>query len=280
MINVYVDGSCVNNGCENAQAGYGVFFKEGDERNEYNRVQGKQTNNTGELTGFIRALEILKDDIEKDKDIHIYTDSEYVMKCMKSYGDKLAKNDWKTSNGKLPPNRDLLKKAYGLYKPNEKYITLHHIKAHTNSSDEHSVGNSEADRLANKAIGLDRCPYANTKHFININYDSKDTAKSLGAKWDLREKRWYYEDDISDDAKRAINMLELAYTNSKDLVPIIEEKQEDVQRIYLNIPFKNKDAAKKLWARWDAERKSWYYLSTLDATRIQKLQALETNPKV
>lgn len=276
MINVYIDGSCIHNGSDNAQAGYGVYFKEGDERNEYDRVQGKQTNNTGELTALIRALEILYDDIRDGQTIHIYTDSEYVMKCMKSYGDKLAKNDWKTSNNKIPPNKNLLKKAYELYKPYENTVILHHIRAHTNSQDEHSLGNNEADRLANRAIGLDRCPHANTKHYININYESKDAAKQLGAKWDLREKSWYYEDDLSDDNKRAINMLELAYTSSKDLVPIIEEKQDDAQKIYLNIPFKNKDAAKKLWARWDAERKSWYYMSNLDTVKIGKLKALES----
>ena len=60
FINVYIDGSCINNGKENAVAGYGVYFKEDDEKNEYNRVEGKQTNNTGELTAFIRALEIFK----------------------------------------------------------------------------------------------------------------------------------------------------------------------------------------------------------------------------
>jgi ribonuclease HI len=77
FINVYVDGSCINNGSQNAIAGYGVYFGEDDEKNEYGRVEGKQTNNTGELTAIIRALEILKD---IDIRINIYTDSEYVMK--------------------------------------------------------------------------------------------------------------------------------------------------------------------------------------------------------
>ena len=39
FINVYIDGSCVNNGKENACAGYGVYFKENDEKNEYGRVE-------------------------------------------------------------------------------------------------------------------------------------------------------------------------------------------------------------------------------------------------
>ena len=32
FINVYIDGSCINNGKENAVAGYGVYFKEDDKK--------------------------------------------------------------------------------------------------------------------------------------------------------------------------------------------------------------------------------------------------------
>ena len=62
-IDVYIDGSCINNGKMNTKAGYGVFFAHDDVRNESNVVEGKQTNNTGELTAMIRALEILKKEI-------------------------------------------------------------------------------------------------------------------------------------------------------------------------------------------------------------------------
>ena len=62
-INVYVDGACINNGKPNAKAGYGVFFSDDDVRNESKRVTGKQSNNTGELTAFVRALEILEKEI-------------------------------------------------------------------------------------------------------------------------------------------------------------------------------------------------------------------------
>jgi ribonuclease HI len=274
MIDVYIDGSCINNGYENAKAGYGVYFDTDDPRNEYDAVVGKQTNNTGELTGLIRALEILEGDIKKGSIIHIYTDSEYVMKCMKSYCEKLSKNDWKTSKDKIPPNRELLKKAYALYKPYEKTICLHHVKAHTDAEDKHSIGNREADRLANLAVGCStgKCPYV--KHYLNIDYESKDVVKDLGAKWDSKEKKWYYTDDIPDDNKREINLIELACTTNKELVPIIEEKQDEV-KVYLKIPFKNKDAAKKLGARWDAGVKSWYYISSLSEPKIAKLRQLE-----
>jgi ribonuclease HI len=255
FINVYVDGSCINNGSQNAIAGYGVYFGEDDEKNEYGRVEGKQTNNTGELTAIIRALEILKD---IDIRINIYTDSEYVMKCAGYYTERLAKNEWKTQNDKIPPNLKLLKKLYELIKNNKENIKLHHIKAHTNLQDPNSIGNYHADRLANLAIGVDvSTKVENKKNYITVSYNYKDEIKKLGGKWDANEKKWYYEDDISDDNKRAINAIELSCAENKELPPIIEESE----KIYVKIPFKNKDAAKKQGARWDPNLKSWYYYS-------------------
>lgn len=256
FINVYIDGSCINNGKENAVAGYGVYFKEDDKKNEYNRVEGKQTNNTGELTAFIRALEILKDENIR---INIYTDSEYVIKCAGYYTARLSKNDWKTSTDKIPPNLKLLKKIHELMnKENKENIKLHHIKAHTNFEDEHSIGNYHADRLANLAIGVDvKDKVVNKRNYITVSYNYKDDVKKLGAKWDKDERRWYYDDDISEENKMAIGVIELSCIENKDLPPIIEESE----KVYIKIPFKSKDQVKKLGARWDPALKSWYYFS-------------------
>lgn len=56
------------------------------------------------------------------------------------------------------PNKDLVQVAYELYrdKPMLQFI---HVKAHTNETDIHSIGNANADRLANLSIGLEDCPY-------------------------------------------------------------------------------------------------------------------------
>ena len=85
-INVYVDGACINNGSAEAKAGYGVYFGEDDPRNEYNTVKGKQTNNTGELTAFIRALEILEDEKHEDYE------KCYLLLNKKEYCKKLLTN--------------------------------------------------------------------------------------------------------------------------------------------------------------------------------------------
>jgi ribonuclease HI len=206
MINVYIDGACANNGKKNAISGYGVYFGDNDIRNEYKKIDGnKHTNNIAELTAFIRCLEILQENISNNEQINVYTDSEYVIKCASSYGEKLYRNNWKTSNNKIPPNLELVKKAFELYR-NSFNVKLIHIHAHTNKEDKHSIGNKMADKLANNAIGHQDCPY--DKVFINISYNNKDEAKKLGAKWDPKNKSWYYNNNISNDNKNKLNLLE------------------------------------------------------------------------
>jgi ribonuclease HI len=281
---VYIDGSCSNNGKNNAKAGYGVFFEFDNPRNENGVVNGKQTNNTGELTAFIRAIEILKEEINEKKKINIYTDSEYVIKCAGSYSDKLQKNNWKTSTDKIPPNLKLLQKIYDLYKPNTSTINLFHIKAHTNLSDKHSIGNREADRLANMAICTEeemifKESMHSNKNYINIAYMYKDVIKKLGAKWDINKKKWYYDDNISEDNIKSIKEIEILSETKKvndESCEGNEEKNnsENNSKIYIKIPFKNKDSVKKLGGRWDPEKKSWYYLSTLDENKIKDIMKL------
>lgn len=67
------------------------------------------TNNIAELTAVIRAILIIKKMDFKNK--VIVTDSEYVIKCATTYGEKLSKNDWKSSTkDKEVPNLNLVKK--------------------------------------------------------------------------------------------------------------------------------------------------------------------------
>jgi ribonuclease HI len=86
---VYTDGGCSNNGKRNAVAGIGIFFGIGDPRNVSRRIEGKQTNNTAELTAILEAYPL----ICLDKHI-IVSDSEYAIRCATSYGDKCEKQGW------------------------------------------------------------------------------------------------------------------------------------------------------------------------------------------
>lgn len=286
MINIYTDGACSNNGYPNACAGYGIYFGENNINNEYGKVIGKQSNNTAEITAFIKSLEIIDKFDEPENSYGIYTDSEYVIKCATSYGEKLSNNNWKSSKGKDPPNKELVKKAYELFK-NRLNVKLYHIEAHTNKEDIHSIGNREADKLANKAIGVEECPYnANNikinhpsdtnKIYLNISFNDKDKAKSLGAKWDMHEKKWYYNKQFtSDDNIEELNKLSENTVNiDKTTTKVIDTGIKDSDKIYIKVSFANKEIAKKNGARWDASIKSWYYLSSLSEDKIKNLEKI------
>lgn len=141
---IYTDGACINNGKKNAKAGIGIFFSENDKRNTSARLEGKQSNNCAELEAIIKAIKLAKSDLETN-DVVIMTDSEYAIKCLTSYGRKLAQKNWETKNP--IPNFHKVKFAYELF---NKYsnLTVQHIRAHTGKNDKHSIGNDWADKLA------------------------------------------------------------------------------------------------------------------------------------
>ena len=146
---VYTDGACSNNGRENAMAGIGVFFGIDDPRNVSQHISGKQTNNTAELTAIEKVYSILESDILSGIPICIVSDSEYAIRCVTTYGEKCAANQWK----KVIPNMELVRRVYELYhgKSNVRFL---HVDAHTGKTDVHSIGNDHADRLANLSVGL------------------------------------------------------------------------------------------------------------------------------
>ena len=215
---VYTDGACSQNGYKNAKAGYGIYFGENDNRNISKRLTGKQTNNVAELTAVIEAYNIIKEDLSNGKKICIVTDSNYVLKCVGSYGEKCFKNNWESFNkNKKPiPNIELLKLAYLSYK--DSGVEFMHIEAHTTKNDIHSIGNREADKLATLSI----------------------------------------RDEV---IKEKINKITLQRRAKKE-----EEKKN---RIYLNVPYVNKEHAKTLGTRWDPQKKKWY--SFKDNKNIEEL---------
>jgi len=182
---VFTDGACKNNGQPNACAGIGIYFGPNDGRNVSRRITGKQTNNVAELTAIIEVYDIIKQDILSGKDITIFSDSKYAIRCCTTYGKKCSK-DWDIDI----PNKDLVRHAYELYSqlPN---VTFTHIEAHTGKQDEYSKGNAEADKLATQCLPQDYMKYIPDKIYLNVSYDQKDIAKQMECKWDPKKKKWY-----------------------------------------------------------------------------------------
>ena len=146
---VYTDGACIHNGKKYAKAGIGIFFGLGDKRNVSERITGKQTNNAAELEAILRVFQILEKEIRKGDEYVIMTDSEYAIKCMGSYGYKLALKHWKSD--KPIPNLEKVKAGFILFQ-NYPNVTLQHVRAHTGKKDAHSLGNEWADKLATSSI--------------------------------------------------------------------------------------------------------------------------------
>lgn len=144
---VYTDGACSNNGKATASAGIGIFFGVNDYRNVSKKIDGKQTNNIAELTAIIETYHIIEKDVMDGKKIAIVSDSEYAIKCVSSYGEKCSKKCWNIDI----PNKELVKKAYDMYKDKTNVIFIH-INSHTNNTDIHSLGNAYADKLANMSL--------------------------------------------------------------------------------------------------------------------------------
>jgi len=150
-MNVFTDGACINNGKPNAIAGIGVFIADNDPRNVSRRVEGKQTNNVAELSAILEVFTILEEEIERGDIINIYSDSKYSINSFTVWAIKWKQNNWTKKNG--IKNLELIKRGYELF---NKYnnVNIFHIKAHTGLSDQLSIGNENADRLANISVGL------------------------------------------------------------------------------------------------------------------------------
>lgn len=191
---VYTDGACSNNGRKTACAGIGIYLGENDPRNVSKSIEGKQTNNTAELSAIIEVFSLIKNDIINGKQIAIVSDSEYAIKCATSYGKKCHEKNWNVDI----PNKELVKCIYETYKDFEK-IKFLHIKAHTHNSDIHSIGNYNADKLANLAIGISEDVYNDklktSKIYLSVPFSEKDKVKELGGKWDFKKKKWFIHND-------------------------------------------------------------------------------------
>ena len=82
-----------------------------------------------------------------------------------------------------------------------------YIKAHTENNDVHSKGNYNADKLANKAIGLEQCPYISNsieKIYLDVPFSKKEEIKKLGGRWDSEQKKWY----IFDNNEKIMHILD------------------------------------------------------------------------
>ncbi|KAF5367240.1 hypothetical protein D9615_010668 [Tricholomella constricta] len=139
---VATDGSCRNNGQENACAGAGVFYAQDDERNMSIKVPNeyRQSNQTAEML----ALKEIAETADQEGRLYLELDSKYVIQNISS---RLLKNE---NDGYITtPNADLIKLSIARLRGRETVTRVKWVKGH--SGHERNEG---ADRQANEATDL------------------------------------------------------------------------------------------------------------------------------
>ena len=140
MIKIYTDGSCLNNP---GNGGWGAIINDNEIIKKISGSVKDTTNNKMELMAPIMALQ----EIGKNNEIEIYTDSQYVRLGITEWIHKWIKNNWQTSKKEPVKNKELWMQLYELTKSYKiKWIW---VKAHAGNA-----LNEEVDLLAKKAAEL------------------------------------------------------------------------------------------------------------------------------
>ena len=142
-LHIYTDGSALGNGQLGSVAGVGVYFGPRDARNVSEPLAGaRQTNQRAELTGLQRAVDLAP----VDRDVVIFSDSNYAIKCVTEWSHSWKRNGWMAKSGKPVENRDLVEPVLQRLQDRDTAgATTRFVwtKGHANDP-----GNVAADRLA------------------------------------------------------------------------------------------------------------------------------------
>lgn len=151
---VFTDGACINNGKKNAKGSYSSIWPYHMELNNawiLSNTIYPSTNNRAEFMGLIKSYEIADIlDSKRSKELHVYTDSKFIINCATLWLPKWKLNNFKKADGSSVLNQDLLVIIDNyLQKRKTKFL---HVKAHTNKTDWFSKHNDIADKLAGSLL--------------------------------------------------------------------------------------------------------------------------------
>ena len=137
-VDIYTDGACSGNP---GPGGWGVLIEIDNKNIELSGGDKDTTNNQMELMAAIKALE----EIDKNYEITLYTDSNYVKDGITSWISNWKKNNWKTASKKDVKNKELWMRLDKAIK--DKNISWVWVKGHAGNA-----GNEQADYLARSAL--------------------------------------------------------------------------------------------------------------------------------
>ncbi|KAK0174898.1 hypothetical protein PV327_010613 [Microctonus hyperodae] len=144
-VDIYTDGACLSNGCDNAKAGLGVYFGDNHPANVAKPVHGRATNNNAEIQAVIEAAKIAqRNGLLK---IRINTDSEFLINCMTKWIKKWKAKGWKTANNHSVINKEELEEMERALAPLD--VEFNHVRGHVGIH-----GNEMADKLARDGANM------------------------------------------------------------------------------------------------------------------------------
>jgi ribonuclease HI len=143
-LTIYSDGGCSGNPGPGAWA---YILISGEER--YRAVESvpSTTNNRMELQGVIAALqEVGRHPEWRDRELEIFTDSEYVKKGITEWIENWERNGWRTRSREAVKNKELWQDLRRLSR--SRSIRWRWLQGHSGNP-----WNEECDRLVRQAIG-------------------------------------------------------------------------------------------------------------------------------
>jgi len=140
---IYCDGACSGNQFARNKGGWGAVLKYRDRVREISGGETDTSNQRMELTACINALALVK---KKDLRIEVYSDSAYLVNCIRQgWYRRWQRNGWKNIAKKPVENRDLWERLISLLA--EFDVTFHKVQGHAGIE-----LNERADALARKGM--------------------------------------------------------------------------------------------------------------------------------
>jgi ribonuclease HI len=142
LTTIYTDGACENNGKANAKAGAGIWIAEGSDKNKAFRIPGnEQSNQIGELTAIIKALETTPNCTP----LLIKSDSRYAIEGLTTHLEEWEDQGWIGIK-----NSAWFKRAAYLLRSRSAPTNFQWVKGHNNE-----IGNERSDELTKRGAEKD-----------------------------------------------------------------------------------------------------------------------------
>jgi len=142
-INIYTDGACSGNQFDTNAGGWGAVLEYRGNSKEIHGGGLNTTNNRMELTALIESLSAL---IKKQYEVRVFSDSAYLVDCLrKRWYEKWRTNGWLTTGKKPVENKDLWEELLKFLTEYEFKFYL--IKGHISENAREETLRKEYDRF-------------------------------------------------------------------------------------------------------------------------------------